>query len=188
VRFALVIANSALACLLLVTSGCQATQSQPRPHSATQVQSDTAWVSPAKPSTQAVHAERLPPSVVIAKAQRHPPEGVGRRVIRDSATWQRVWTQLHSVDEQQPLPNVDFRREMVLAASAYVLEPPDHLLLDSIGIADDSVVAVVTLENGCAVVPAVGHMTLLVRVPRVASPVRFLERMRQGPDCSRMDR
>jgi hypothetical protein len=77
---------------------------------------------------------------------------------------------------------------MVLAASAYVLEPPDRFLLDSLGVDGDAVVAVVTIEDGCAVTPAVAHVTLLVRVPMTPKPVRFVERTRQGPDCCRMDR
>jgi hypothetical protein len=76
---------------------------------------------------------------------------------------------------------------MVLAAAANVLEPPDRFLLDSFGSVGDAAVAIVTVENGCAPVPAVREVTLVVRVPLTSKPVRFVERVRQGPGCSDPD-
>ena len=188
-RFSLTATGLVLACVMTITGACHAApQSQAAAHSQTKVQPDTAWRPPAKPSGEAVRAEPLPASALIAKAQRHSLTGVGRRVIREAAAWRELWAQVHDTDEDAPLPQVDFTKDIVLAASDYALEPPDRFLLDSVGFDADSAVAVVTIEDGCSVTPAVEHLTLMVRVPRTSKSVRFVERRRQGPECRRTER
>jgi hypothetical protein len=95
---------------------------------------------------------------------------------------------VHDSGHNAPLPDVDFTREIVLAASAYVREPPDRFVIDSIATDGDSVVAITTIEKSCSIARGVSHITLLARVPETSKPVRFLERRRQGPDCARTER
>jgi len=43
---------------------------------------------------------------------------VRREVVRDEATWMRLWAQIHeNVTPQPPLPPVDFSRDMLIAVA-----------------------------------------------------------------------
>jgi hypothetical protein len=131
-----------------------------------------------------VKAEPLSPSAVIAfvetslRLQGH----AGRRVVRDSTAWRRVWEEAYSgISPAPPLPEVDFSRDMVLAVAFGSVRVEDGTTIDSVGISKHQVVAVVRIEKTCGFIRDIQSPTLLVRLP-LAPQVRFVER-RRGSDC-----
>ena len=95
----------------------------------------------------------------------------GREAIRDQATWQAVWTELHSLSPQ-PLPEVDFNREMVVV----VLGPGCTGTVEVSSIVSQRGELVVNAQakacsnNLCFAADFSAHV---VRLPRSEAPVRL---------------
>jgi hypothetical protein len=168
--------------LALLNPSCRTGQQEPgrlEPH--------PGWRSPAKPTDEHVQGEPLPGVEVIAVTphnralQGHP----GRRVVRDSISWREVWEQASSTLEVSPLPTVNFRDEMVLAATSGPFDIDGRFTMDSIIQSGHRVSAVVTRKIGCGPTGTImgSGPTVFIRVP--ARPkVRFIERQRMMPGCS----
>jgi hypothetical protein len=98
------------------------------------------------------------------------PDFQGREAVRDRATWQAVWAELHS-RTPAPLPEVDFNREMVV-----VIVGP--------GCGGEVTISSIVREGGELVVNGQGRScgntlcvladfaTHVVRLPRSEGPVR----------------
>jgi hypothetical protein len=80
------------------------------------------------------------------------------------------------------MPNVDFKNDMVLAAAGPVMEP-GRIRLDSVGPEGGRIVAIVTIERRCAASGFGQAPTVFVRIPTSPKPVRFVERVRNYPEC-----
>jgi hypothetical protein len=98
-------------------------------------------------------------------------------VVRDSASWARVWTTLTSAGRPLAAPDVDFAREMVLVAGMG-LQPHqgDWITIDSVRQAGDTVRAHVTtfsFGENCLMAASVSAPVHVVRVARSDLPVRF---------------
>lgn len=169
--------------VLSLSSGCH---SSPGVDTRAALQPHSGWDAPEKPSTAHVKASPLPKSALIAMSHYsdtlhdHP----GRRVVRDSVAWREVWTQAHPASSAPPpLPSVDFKNEMVLAATAGPVMQPGRILLDSVGTERGHLVAVVTIERRCSPAAFGEAPTIFVRVPATSKPVRFVERVREYTQC-----
>jgi hypothetical protein len=168
--------------LALLASSCRAAQQEPG-----RLEPLPGWSSPAKPTDEHVQGETLPGVEVIAVTphnralQDHP----GRRVVRDSSSWREVWEQASSTLEVPPLPTVNFRDEMVLAATSGPFDIDGRFTMDSIMQSGRRVLAVVTREIGCGPTGTImgSGPTVFIRVP-ARREVKFIERERYMPGCS----
>jgi hypothetical protein len=140
------------------------------------------WTQPAKPTDKPLQSVALMEAKLIATVpnsialQGHP----GRAVVRDSATWQRIWNDVHSGSSNPPLREVNFGRDMVLAVAAD-LRGLDSLAVDTVARSSEGMVAIVTIEHKCAPFNDFFSPALLLLVPR-SSSVTFVER-RRGAGC-----
>ena len=101
-----------------------------------------------------------------------PPDLAGRETVRDQATWQEVWAELHN-ESSAPLPAIDFRREMVVVVIgpgcngvvtvSSITNLEGHLLVSAEGESCSETLA------SCAVLNFSVHV---IRVPRRDVPVR----------------
>ena len=101
-----------------------------------------------------------------------------QETVRDRASWQAVWTQLHA-GNPAPLPAVDFSREMVVL----VVGPGCNGRVDISAIDKEGSELVVRAETQscsnavCAIADFAVH---IVRVTRFDGPVRFMVRRNAG--------
>ena len=112
-----------------------------------------------------------------------------RLVVRDAATWRRVWAVLAAgrADSLAP-PPVDFRRELLIVAAFGARPSAGHrVAIDTVRRGDFAVEAVVRSVEpaaGCAAAFALVQPVDVVRVPRTERPVAFAERRAAAP-CGR---
>ncbi|MDO8434616.1 MAG: protease complex subunit PrcB family protein [Candidatus Binatus sp.] len=105
-----------------------------------------------------------------------------RIVVRDPATWQSVWTQIHARRSPQPaLPAFDFSREMVVVAALGTRSSGGYgILLEraSAEVADGVAISVRSSSPGknCGVTLALTAPVDIASLPLSAGPVRFVER------------
>lgn len=110
-------------------------------------------------------------TVLKASLPGSPPDLGGREVVRDQAAWQAVWMDLHAVSAQ-PLPAVDFSREMVVV----VLGPgcQGDTTISSIGHERDELVVNAKTSSCNNTLCAIADFSLhVVRLPRFDGSVRF---------------
>jgi|SRR5919106_5032152 hypothetical protein len=108
-----------------------------------------------------------------------------RRVIRDAAEWREVWEQATSTQSDTvALPDVDFRREMVLVVAAGRATPGDQIQVDSVGARGKEFVAVVRIMSECRRFSGAVYPLVIVRVRRSERPVTFVERRERSGECS----
>ena len=106
------------------------------------------------------------------------PDPQGQEVIRDAATWQALWSELHA-GSPQPAPAIDFGREMVVA----VLGPGCGGDTTISSIERGGLELVVSGETSSCNFKVCGFADFsvhLVRLPRVEVPVRFNVRRSEG--------
>jgi hypothetical protein len=107
-----------------------------------------------------------------------------RLTISDGESWNRIWRQATRAQATSPsLPDIDFKRDMLLLVSAGRLKPGDEIHVDSVGVQRGRPVAVVRTTVGCQSFPGEAYPLEIVRVPRSDSTMTFLERRAKAGDC-----
>jgi hypothetical protein len=114
-------------------------------------------------------------------------------VIRDEAALREAWQRATSTQASPPpVPEVDFRRDMVLLVSTGRMWPDDQLRVDSAGVRreatvggrQEEVLAVVfTVTEGCRRINRDAYPVELVRIRRYDGPIRFIGRRERATDC-----
>jgi hypothetical protein len=102
-----------------------------------------------------------------------PPDLAGREAVRDQATWEEVWVELHGLALAPPPPAIDFRREMVIV----VVGPGCNGIVTVSSVASLQGQLLVTAEgeacsNALAVCAIADFSVHIIRVPRLNLPVR----------------
>lgn len=118
-----------------------------------------------------------------------------RLAIRDAARLQEVWAQATSRQlSPPPAPEVDFTREMLLVVAAGRRSPEDRIVVDSVRVQRETrggtstelaFAAVVKLVEGCGRFAADAYPLEIVRVPRFAGEIEWVERRERAPQCQR---
>ncbi|HET6762733.1 MAG TPA: hypothetical protein VFH27_03650 [Longimicrobiaceae bacterium] len=119
-----------------------------------------------------------------------------RLVVRDAVGLERLWRQATAGQSAPPpAPMVNWGREMVVAVAAGRMTPNDRIAVDSAGVRREpgadgrerEVLAVlVRTTQGCERFrTAAAFPVSLVRVPRYAGPVVFVERRERAAGCAR---
>jgi hypothetical protein len=140
----------------------------------------------------------LEPVTSTERKYRDPDGGIAdemRRVIRDQATLEEVWTQATSRQiEPPPAPVVSFDREMVVVAAAGQREPGDHIRVDSVGVRtfldeetgdrEEIFFIYVGTIIGCDPFAGNSYPVDIVVVRRWDGEIRFEESERRDPNCS----
>ena len=112
-----------------------------------------------------------------------------RVVVTDSATWRRLWDRIQrGASPAAPLPEIDFRREsLILTALGARGSTGYGIAVDSVlrsGARVDSAVVVHVTKWRPVAGAAVGAVMTapldVVRIPRPAGPLRFIEQWREG--------
>jgi hypothetical protein len=101
-----------------------------------------------------------------------------QEAIRDRATWQAAWTELHH-GNPPPLPEIDFSREMVILA----LGPGCCSEVEIFSVLHERGELVVSLrvKESSNTVCALPDFTVhAVRLPRIDDPVRFFASRGEG--------
>jgi hypothetical protein len=116
-----------------------------------------------------------------------------RVVIRDSGTLRDLWQQATATHEQPPaVPQVDFRREMLLLVGAGRMTIEDQIRVESAvvrsgrdaeGRPDEVLEVAVLVLQGCGRLQRDGFPVEIVRVHRFDGPVTFTARREQDPNC-----
>lgn len=102
-----------------------------------------------------------------------PPNLEGREAVRDQATWEAVWGELHGLALATPPPAVDFRREMVIV----VVGPGCNGTVEVTSVAALQGQLLVSAEgeacsNALSLCAFADFSVHIVRVPRLNLPVR----------------
>ncbi len=102
-----------------------------------------------------------------------PPDLAGREAVRDQATWQKVWAELHN-ESPASLPAIDFRREIVIVVVgpgcngivtvSSIANLEGHLLVSAEGEACSNALATCAILDFSVHVIRVPRSDLLVRV------------------------
>jgi len=107
-----------------------------------------------------------------------------RLTIRDPESWQKAWLKATQAQATSPaLPEIDFKRSMVVLVSAGRLNSGDEIHVDSVGLQSGRPVAVVRTTVACRPFPGDAFPLEIVRMPRSDSTVTFLERRTKTEDC-----
>jgi len=107
-----------------------------------------------------------------------------RMIIQDADTWQSVWARAtRRQATAPPLPAVDFERQTLLLVSAGRMRTGDEIHVDSIGTRGGRRLAVVRTIVQCQTVPAPAYPLEIVRVPRAAGAITFIDRRVKSQDC-----
>ena len=102
--------------------------------------------------------------------------------------------QVEALGAPLPPPQVDFRREMVLAVAAGRMSANDRIRVDSVGVRKEpgadgkthEVLSVLVLTTaGCRSFSTPVWPVQIVRVARYGGPVKFVERREPGDGCGR---
>jgi hypothetical protein len=105
-----------------------------------------------------------------------------RLMIRDAATWQAVWTQIHRGSSPlSPPPTIDFSREMVVVAALGTHSSGGYgILVDGASVVDTdgTAIAVRSISPGpdCGVTAAFTEPVDIARMQRRDGTVTFVER------------
>jgi hypothetical protein len=110
--------------------------------------------------------------------------GITRRdriVIRDRATWERMWPEIVGSHSPRPGPSaVDFSRETIVVATMGQRSSGGYVItIDSAGLAGDTVILAVTERSPgrtCGTTAALSSPVALARVLRPSAVVRFVEK------------
>jgi len=110
-----------------------------------------------------------------------------RVVIRDTSAWRQYWTAVHRPFIPAPaVPDVDFRREMILLVSMGTRPSGGFVIRIDSAMTDAQRVLVQVTQivpgRGCAVPAVVTRPVDLARVPATSLPVSFAERV-ERTDC-----
>jgi hypothetical protein len=116
-----------------------------------------------------------------------------RVVIRDQGALQDLWRQATAAHEQPPaVPQVDFRREMLLLVAAGRMTIEDQVRVESAvvrsdrdarGRAEEVLEVAVRVIQGCGRLQREGYPLEIVRVQRFDGPVTFTAQRERDPDC-----
>jgi hypothetical protein len=116
-----------------------------------------------------------------------------RVVIRDAEATRDYWERATAAHEQPPpMPQPDFRNEMLLLVSAGRMTIEDQIRVESATVrsgrdAQGGPVEVlevdVLLLQGCGRLQREGYPLEIVRVQRFDGPVSFIVRRERDPDC-----
>lgn len=106
-----------------------------------------------------------------------------RLVIRDQATWTKVWAELLGTQPQPPgAPAVDFGKDVVIVASMGGQSSGGYAIdVDDVRITAGDAQITVTSESpgrGCTVTAALTAPVSVVLAPRFAGQAAFVERTR----------
>ena len=104
-----------------------------------------------------------------------------QHIVRDSAGWVALWTQLYARHGSPPPPPPfdPTREQFVLVALGQRATGGYNILLDSAAVVRDSVLVYVTTSAPgprCGTTGALTHPVDVARMPRLALPARFVER------------
>ena len=104
-----------------------------------------------------------------------------RTVVRDSATWGRLWTQtMGSHSPKAPLPATNFARELLILAAMGTRSSGGYTItIDSVFTAADTVHVIVrewSPGRTCGTTAALTEPVAIARVERYELPTRFVER------------
>jgi hypothetical protein len=117
-------------------------------------------------------------------------------VVQDAGQLREVWARATSRQQvPPPAPEVDFAREMLLVVAAGRRSPEDRIRIDSVGVqrtpaargqpARETMAVVVRLSEGCRRFTTDSYPLEIVRVPRHAGEVEWIERRAPATDCAR---
>lgn len=104
-----------------------------------------------------------------------------RLVLDDAEEWAEIWHRItEHLTPQPPVPVVDFSTEMVVVAAMGSRPSGGYrIVIDEAGEVDGRVFVVVreiSPGRGCMVTAALTAPVAVVRIPRRAAPVTFIER------------
>jgi hypothetical protein len=105
-----------------------------------------------------------------------------RLVVRDDASWQTLWNEIHSRGTPvPPVPAIDFSREMIVVAAMGTRSTGGYgILLESASEygTDGIAISVLSISPGsnCGVTLAFTTPVDIARLPLHPGPVRFIER------------
>lgn len=128
--------------------------------------------------------DQRPPELAILHLRSNNGQSAPARLaIRDEATWRDVWTRLTARSSPaQPLPKVDFAREMLILAAMGTRNSGGYsIVIDSVGVAGGDVDAWVTEWSPgprCGTTAALTSPIALARLARADGAVRFHESQR----------
>ncbi len=116
-----------------------------------------------------------------------------RLVVSDEEMLRQVWRRATAGQaDPPPLPQVDFRREMLLVVGAGRMTPEDQIQIDSVGVRqetspqgrrEEQLAVFVRTTEGCRRFAVDAFPVEMVRVRRVEAPVRFVERRESAQNC-----
>lgn len=107
-----------------------------------------------------------------------------RMTISDPETWGRIWLKATQAQATPPaLPEIDFKRNMLLLVSAGRLKPGDEIHVDSVGLQHGRPVAVISTTVDCRPFPGTAFPLEIVRIRRSDSTITFIERRAKTADC-----
>jgi hypothetical protein len=107
-----------------------------------------------------------------------------RLTISDPDTWSQTWLRATQAQATSPaLPEVDFKRYMLLLVSAGRLKPGDEIHVDSVGLQRGRPVAVVRTTVDCRPFPGDAYPLEIIRMRRSDSTMTFIERRAKTGDC-----
>ncbi|TVP60919.1 MAG: hypothetical protein EA351_00120 [Gemmatimonadales bacterium] len=115
-------------------------------------------------------------------------------VVRSEGDWIEEWDRATSRRaEPPPRPEIDFETHMVLVAAAGRMSPGDRIQVDSAGVRTERTTedeeevfeVIVRTVEGCGGMVADIHPLTIVRLPRFAGRVSFVERTAQA-ECDEL--
>lgn len=117
-----------------------------------------------------------------------------RLIVRDVETFRDIWTRATSTQPSPPaMPDVDFRRSMLLVISTGRMTPEDMVRVDSVGVHQEVspsgnrervMQAIVRTIRGCGGFNSDAYPLAIVQVERFEGPVRFTERRERAEGCT----
>jgi hypothetical protein len=120
-----------------------------------------------------------------------------RLVLRDRVAFADAWTRATSQQASPPAPPaVDFGEHMVVLVGAGRLTPEDRISVDSVGVrrvtdaggeSEEVLAVIVRTTVGCGRFDVDAYPVEIVRVPRFAGDVRFVERRSRAENCGPPD-
>lgn len=136
---------------------------------------------PTPRSTTTAVADQSSSIVRLYAAAHSAYEMAEETVVRDRAAWEAAWQQLHNGLAAEPLPAVDFTRDMVLLVAAGQRSTGGtSVRVDSVTAGAGGALVRYTVTEpgaGCMSTQVMTAPVEVVRVPRVAGAVRFERRV-----------